>query len=202
MKILLWPTGCLRENLCLKHRSSLDKAIHALQWNKVNELWINMGNLVFFSLSLWFEPRHNKTNKVTVHPAKTDQPGHLPNQSLRCALNGYLRTQAFFMRTAKIDQTGRMPGLIWDFAGRYAILLFFSCRGSFSCWGPDNQLIRRLSAIFERVPFPYIKPHCSYASAMPTNIFMHNSSVMNAVSKQQTRAYTYSIFQVRQKLTR
>ena len=28
---------------------------------------------------LKFEPRHGKTNKVTVRPAKTDQPGHLPS---------------------------------------------------------------------------------------------------------------------------
>ena len=48
------------------------------------------------------------------------------NQSLRCAL----RTQAF-MRTAKTDQTGRVPRLIWVIAGRTATLLILSCRGSF-----------------------------------------------------------------------
>ena len=37
-------------------------------------------------------------------------------QSLRCALNGKLRTQAFFMRTANSDQTWWMPRLIWVFA--------------------------------------------------------------------------------------
>ena len=31
------------------------------------------------------------------------------NQSLRYALNGWLRTQGFFMRTAKTDQTGGCP---------------------------------------------------------------------------------------------
>ena len=32
-------------------------------------------------LFIWnlFEPRHDKTNKVTVRPAKTDQPGHPPS---------------------------------------------------------------------------------------------------------------------------
>ena len=43
------------------------------------------------------EPQHDKTNKVTVCPAKT-----------RISL-GILRTQAFFLRTAKTDQTGQMP---------------------------------------------------------------------------------------------
>ena len=34
------------------------------------------------------------------------------------------------MRTAKTDQTGRMPRLIRVFAGRTLILLVLSCRGS------------------------------------------------------------------------
>ena len=38
-------------------------------------------------------------------------------QSLHWALNGVLRTKAFFMRTAKTDQNGRMHRLIWVFAG-------------------------------------------------------------------------------------
>ena len=35
------------------------------------------------------------------------------------------------MRTAKTDQTGRMPRLICVFAGRTAILLVLSCHGSY-----------------------------------------------------------------------
>ena len=35
------------------------------------------------------------------------------------------------MRTGKTDQTGWMPRLIWVFAGRTAILLVLSCRGSY-----------------------------------------------------------------------
>ena len=41
------------------------------------------------NLSKTNEPRHDKTNKVTVRPAETDQTGHAQSdQSLRCALNG------------------------------------------------------------------------------------------------------------------
>ena len=46
------------------------------------------------------------------------------DQSLRCALNGKLRAQAFFMQTAKTDQTGWMPRMIWVFAGRTSFCLF------------------------------------------------------------------------------
>ena len=35
------------------------------------------------------------------------------------------------MRTAKTDQTGRMPRVIWVFAGLTLILLVLSCHGSF-----------------------------------------------------------------------
>ena len=48
-----------------------------------------------------FEPPYDKTKKMTVLPAKTQISQ--ADLSLRCALNGYLRTQAFFMRTAKTD---------------------------------------------------------------------------------------------------
>ena len=66
-------------------------------------------------------------------------PSAQSDQSLRCALSGQLRTQGFFMQIAKTLirlggcpgwQTGRMPRLIWVFAGRILILLVLSCRGS------------------------------------------------------------------------
>ena len=62
-------------------------------------------------LSRIYDPPHDKTNKVACAPSEdSDQPGHSPSLiSLHSALRGYLRTQAFFMRTAKTDQTGRMP---------------------------------------------------------------------------------------------
>ena len=50
------------------------------------------------------------------------------DQSLRWALNGLLRTQAFFMRTAKTDQTGQMSRLIWFFARRTCHFVGFVMR--------------------------------------------------------------------------
>ena len=51
------------------------------------------------------EPRHDKTNNVTVRPAK--------------------------MQISLGIRPGWMPRLIWVFAGRTPILLFLSCRGSY-----------------------------------------------------------------------
>ena len=89
-----------------------------------------------------------------------------PDQSLRNALNGQLRTQGFFMQTVKTDQTGRMPRLAewaaedprflhadsenWSdwadaqadlvFAGRTAILLVLSCCSSNTTWSVSLNL--------------------------------------------------------------
>ena len=54
------------------------------------------------------------------------------DQSLRCSHEKSLCPQLPIERTAKTDQTGRMPRLIWVFAGRTLILLVLSCRGSLS----------------------------------------------------------------------
>ena len=62
-----------------------------------------------------YEPRHDKTNKVSVRPAKT-QVAEGPS---------FLHVDS-----EDSDQTGRMPRLIWVFAGRKLILLVLSCRGS------------------------------------------------------------------------
>ena len=48
---------------------------------------------------------------MTVRPAKTDQPGHPLSLIRVCAVRSMVaKDQAFFMRIAKTDQTGRMPG--------------------------------------------------------------------------------------------
>ena len=95
------------------------------------------------------------------------------DHSLRCALNGLLRTQGFFKRIRPVwsesslsawrnlgslathwahsedsDQTGRMPRLIWVFAGRTLILLVLSCRGS-HVYSYHLSLVRLLSHSLE-----------------------------------------------------
>ena len=58
---------------------------------------------ILFVLLYTCKPLHDKTNKMAVRPAKTQISlgSAQSDQSLRCALSGWLRTQAFFMRTAK-----------------------------------------------------------------------------------------------------
>ena len=69
-----------------------------------------------------YEPRHDKTNKVTVRPVWSET-------SLSAwRKRGSLATH--WAHSEDSDQTGRVPRLIWVFAGRTAILLVLSCRGS------------------------------------------------------------------------
>ena len=79
------------------------------------------------------EPRHDKTNKVTVHPAKSQiSLGIRPlwSESLMCA-QWVAKDPSFLHADSEdCDQTGRMPRLIWVFAGRTLILLVLSWGGS------------------------------------------------------------------------
>ena len=81
-----------------------------------------------------FEPRNDKTNKLSVRPAKTQiSLGISPvwSESSLCA--EWVATDPRFLHADNedSDQTGRMPRLIWVFAGRTFTLLVLSCRGSF-----------------------------------------------------------------------
>ena len=84
---------------------------------------------------IWAATWQNQQNECA--PSEdSDQPGHLPS---------LIRDFAVCMKKAWVlsyplsaqrrsDQTGRMPRLIWVFAGRTLILLVLSCRGSFSSY--------------------------------------------------------------------
>ena len=81
-----------------------------------------------------YEPRHDKTDKMSVRPAKTQiSLGIHPvwSESSLCA-EWIAKDQSFLHADSEdSDQTGRMPRLIWDFAGRTLSLLVLSCRGSY-----------------------------------------------------------------------
>ena len=87
--------------------------------------------------NVWYanknEPQHDKTNKMTVHPAITQISlgSAQPDQSFHCALNEKLRIQGFFMRTAKTRiSLGSCPGWSESSLGTHIILLILSCCGS------------------------------------------------------------------------
>ena len=81
-----------------------------------------------------YEPRHDKTNKVSVRPAKTQiSLGIRPvwSESSLSAWRKLGSLATHWAHSEGSDQTGRMPRLIWVFAGHTCTLLVLSCCGSY-----------------------------------------------------------------------
>ena len=99
-----------------------------------------------------FEPRHDKTNKVTMRPAKTQiSLGIRPvwSEFSLSAWRSLGSLATHWAHSEDSDQHGRMPRLIWIFAGRTLILLVLSFSGSFvfHIFSKGSQLI--LSELYE-----------------------------------------------------
>ena len=76
------------------------------------------------------EPRHDKTNKTAVRPAKTQiSLGIRPvwSESSLAAWRKLGSLATHWAQSEDSDQTGRMPRLIWVFAGRTVTLFVLSC---------------------------------------------------------------------------
>ena len=83
------------------------------------------------------EPPRDKTNKVTMRPAKTQiSLGIHPvwSESSLCAQSIAKDPSFLHADSEDSDQTGRMPRLIWVFAVRTLILLVLSWGGSYVCF--------------------------------------------------------------------
>ena len=103
-----------------------------MQFTKYRMIKIECLLQCFYSFSI-SEPRHDKTNKMTVRPAKTQiSLGICPvwSESSLSAWRKLGSLATHWAHSKDADQTGRMPRLIWVFAGRTLILLVLSCHGS------------------------------------------------------------------------
>ena len=77
-------------------------------------------------VALKFEPWHDKTNKISVYPVKTQiSLGIRPvwSEPLLSAWRKFGSLTAHWAHSEDSGQTGQMPRLIWVFAGRTLILL-------------------------------------------------------------------------------
>ena len=104
-----------------------------------NTAWSNdfiavWSQLVQKGSSLAYEPPHDKTNKVSVRPAKTQiSLGIRPDWSESSVCAQWIAKDPSFLHadSEDSDQTGWMPRLIWVFAGCTTTLLVFSWGGSY-----------------------------------------------------------------------
>ena len=110
----------LFQNLELGKASTDDNCHFATSWVK----------------SCQYEPRHDKTNKMVVRPAKTQiSLGIRPvwSESSLIAWRKLGSLTSHWVPSKDSDQTGRMSKLFWVFAERTLILLVLSCRGPYQC---------------------------------------------------------------------
>ena len=80
------------------------------------------------------EPSHDKTNKMSVRPAKTQISLVICpvwSESLLSAWRKLGSLATHWAHSEDSDQTGQMPRLIWVYAGRTLTLSVLSCRGSY-----------------------------------------------------------------------
>ena len=92
--------------------------------------------MCFIVLNFYFrnEPPHVKTNNVVVRPAKTQISLGIRRVWSESSLSAWSKRGSLATHCAHSEdsvQTGRMPRLIWVFAGRTATLLVLSWSSSF-----------------------------------------------------------------------
>ena len=101
-----------------------------------------------------YEPPHDKTNKMTMRPANTQiSLGICPvwSESSLCAQWVAKDPRFLHADIEDSDQTGRMPRLIWVFAGHTVALLVLSQGGSYDSIKSniyiqkENETLRRLN---------------------------------------------------------
>ena len=117
---------------------------------------------------------HDKTknNKMSVRPAKTQISLGIrqvwPESSL-CAQ--WVAKDSSFLHadSEDSDQTGRMPRLIWVFAGRTVTLLVLSCCGSYIRVRTWQQILKLLALAWD-----WLHMHTFYANANVT--YIHEGS--------------------------
>ena len=134
--------GCLWKKLHIQITRSV-----AIIWHPVFQSWSNLLR------KRQGEPRHDKTNKVTVRPAKTQiSLGIRPvwSESSLCAQWAAKEPSFLHADSEDSDQTGQMPRLIWVFAGRtaqgnYPIEVVFSVYPFWNC--PWNANLERFKSL-------------------------------------------------------
>ena len=104
-------------------------------WKSFSTYWTIVSTICHFaqSLACTSEPGHNKTNKMSVRPVKTQISLDIcPVWSESSLCIQWVAKDLSFLHadSEDSDQTGWMPRLIWVFAGHTLILLILSCCGS------------------------------------------------------------------------
>ena len=105
------------------------KMMHSVSTSYILKLVLKRLNRLH-SMEIIYEPPHDKTNKMSAPSEDSDQPGH-PLSLIRDFAVCLKKVWVLSSQCADSEdsiQTGRIPRLIWVFAGRTATLLVFVTR--------------------------------------------------------------------------
>ena len=130
--VALWATCLSHLWHCFRHIMMVWYALWVVVWN-VMQIQEHVCMLWHFILSL-MSCSMAKPTKWHVRPAKTQiSLGIRPvwSESSLSAWRNIGSSATHWAHSKDADQTGRMPRLIWVFAGRTVILLVLSCCSSF-----------------------------------------------------------------------
>ena len=141
------------------------------------------------------EPRHDKTNKMSVRPAKTQiSLGIRPvwSESLLSAWRNLGSLATHWAHSEDSDQTGRMPRLIWVFAGCTLILLVLSCCGS----NDSTAVITQVIFFFLSLMYTnYNMLHYLFLKSLPPSLRLKHPSLVKIKkinSQKKKNYYNYS----------
>ena len=124
------------KNLCTKYEHGSSYGLWIMNLTYRMDARVDVDRCTDGSTSEWadrIEPPHDKINKMTVRPAKTQiSLGIRPvwSESSLSAWRKLGSLATYWAHSKDSDQTGQMPRLIWVFAGRTVILLVLSWGGS------------------------------------------------------------------------
>ena len=122
-------------------------------WHSIKCCIFNVFQYITTKLDLYqhnsalIEPWHDKTNKMTVRPAKTQISLDIRpvwSESLLSAWRKLGSLATHWVHSKDSYQTVRMSRLIWVFAGRTVTLLVLSCHGSIGQTPFPNQWMKNL----------------------------------------------------------
>ena len=142
---------------CLISQISVHSLWHVCKFKKRNVLWQGSRYVYTYTIYIklkrsrtdlagvqtFYMSRHDKSNKMSVRPAKTQISLGIPpvwSESSLSAWRNLGSLATHWVHSEDSDQIRWMPRLIWGFAGRTLILLVLSCRGSYDylhhkqCW--------------------------------------------------------------------
>ena len=134
----------------------------------VKEGWLASCKLAIYTATIWFalalyEPRHDKTNKISVRTAKSQVTLCIRpvwSESSLCAQ--WVAKDPRFLHTDSEDSDQTvLPRPIWVFARRTLILLVLSWRGSFIIYLPRYKMNNLSSEVCGQLR---LKPACCSAT--------------------------------------